>query len=240
MFELILYQSVIILAIASSLIVLLRFNKSVKDLPGGWRKSVSVRNFQLSVLFLTLYLSIIFIGEVIALSLAKNGIYNNFIIAFNYTLHVPFILGFFFVNTQSVWKKYAYIALYFILIGFYLSEGDYHPNSVATYKAEVIVSCIHFTAAFLHLTDLLVKPKSSYFRFQLKISICILTYSILSNVISSFYAYHIEFNLTYPEIIYQIHFYNIMLFYILLLFVFINEIIKLIRVNRKHSSKPGL
>lgn len=235
MFELILYLSVLILAIASSLIVLLRFNKTIKDLPSGWRKSISVRNFQLSVLFLILYLTIVFIGEVIALSLAKNGIYNNFIIAFNYTFHVPFLLGFFFVNTQSAWKKYAYIAMYFILIGFYLSEGAYYPDSITTFTSEIIICSIHFAATFLHLTDLLTKPKSSYFRFQLKINLCTLIYSILSNIISSFYAYHIEFDLTYPEIIYQIHFYNILLFYMSLLFIFIIEILKLKRSNRQYS-----
>ena len=235
MSELILYLSVLILAIASSLIVLLKFNKSVKGLPPGWRKSISVRNFQLSVLFLTLYLTIIFIGEVIALSLANNGIYNNFIIAFNYTLHVPFLLGFFFVNTQATWKKYTYFALYFILIVLYLSEGAYYPDSILTFKADIIIFSIYFTGAFLHLTDLLIKPKSSYFRFQLKINISILTYSILSNIITSFYAYHIEFNLAYPEIIYQIHFYNILLFYLSLSLIFIFEILKLKHVNYQYS-----
>lgn len=233
--ELILYLSVLILAIASSLTLLLKFNKSVKDLPPGWRKSISVRNFQLSILFLMLYLTIVFIGEVIALSLANNGIYNNFIISFNYTFNVPFLLGFFFVNTQSAWKKYVYIAMYFILVVFYLSEGAYHPDSILTFKADVIIFCIHFTTALLHLTDLLIKPKSGYFRFQLKINICILTYSIVSNVITSFYAYKIEFNLTYPEIIYQIHFYNILLFYLSLSLIFIFEILKLKRSNRQYS-----
>lgn len=235
MFELVVNQSVLFLAIASSVLLFYRFKQSLKQLPLEWKQTAFVTNFQLSTLFLTLYLTIIFIGEALALTLAMNGIYNGFIIAFNYTLHIPFLFGFFFINTQSNWKKGVYIGLYLILVAFYISEGYYNPKAILSGNSVVLIYSIHFVGAFLHLTDLLIKPKSDYFRFQLKINLSILVFSLLSNIISSFYIYHEESELTYPEIIYQIHFYNILLFYLSLSLIFIFEILKLKRSNRQYS-----
>ncbi len=234
MFELVVNQSVLILAIASSVLLFYRFKQSVKQLPLEWKQTTFVRNFQLSTLFLALYLTIIFIGEAIALTLAMNGTYNGFIITFNYTLHVPFLFGFFLINTQSTWRKGVYIGLYLILVVFYISEGYYSPKAILSGNSAVLTYSIHFIGAFLHLTDLLIKPKSDYFRFQLKINLSILVCSLLSNIISSFYLYHVESELTYPEIIYKIHFYIIISLYVSLSLIFIGELLKLRHTTNRH------
>ncbi len=203
--------------------------KSTKKLPDSWKKTRPSKSFRISILFLTSYLFITFAFEIVAFSLAARGIYNSFVISFNLTLSTPFLFGFLSVHTQSAWKRYSYILLYVVLIGHFSFGGYYDPDCILPDFSALLFCSIYFLAVLLYLTDLLVNPQSEYFKFRLKICVCILVYNLLGTILTSFYWADTRPTPFYSELIYYIHFYNILLYYFALDIIFINEIRKLRR-----------
>ncbi|MNU85839.1 hypothetical protein D3C71_755880 [compost metagenome] len=226
----IMYLSILGTGAISLIILYSLLRKSAKKLPGGWKKSLPSRNFRLSVLFLMISLLIIFIGEMTAIQLGRHGIYNSFVISINWTLFTPFLFGFLFIHTSKIWKRSIYIVLYLILVGYLIRGGYYHPSCILQNTSVLLFSSICFLAALVHLTDLLVNPKSEHFKFQLKVTICLLIYNILGAITTAFWWSFLTKDQPYSNLIYYIHFYNIFLFYFSLALVFIIEILKLRRV----------
>lgn len=203
--------------------------RSAKRFPENWKKSFSSKRFRISVLFLASYLLITFVGEIAAFYLSVFNIYNSFIISINLTLATPFLFGFLFIHTQTAWKRYSYILLYLILVGHFTIGGYYDPDCILSDFSALLFSSIDFLAVLLHLTDLLVNPKSEYFKFRLKICICVLVYNLLSSFLTSFYWGDTNPTPFYSDLIYYIFFYNIVFYYFALDLIFINEIRKLRR-----------
>nr|WP_294860597.1 hypothetical protein [uncultured Fluviicola sp.] len=176
-----------------------------------------------------IYLVITLICEIISYYLAKHGIYNGFVLSINMTLSTPFLFGFLLINTFKSWKQYSYIILYGALVTYFITGGYYHPRSISGGNSSLIISTICFLGALIHLTDLLINPKSDYFKFQLKITVSLLIFNLLSNVLSSFCWFNNEFSTRYFEPVFYIHLSNATLFYLSFIFIFIIEIRKLQR-----------
>lgn len=222
--------SLIALGIILSLILQFKLRKSQTQLPKAWKNAIPVRNILLSLSFLSLYLLLSFISECVSLYLAKQYIYNSFIFSFYFTLSVPFLFGFLFMHTQTIWKRWMYFILYGILIIYFIQGGYYHPHCVLPYNSSLLIFSIYFLAALLNLSDLLLNPKSTYFNFQLKINLTLLIYALGSVIITSFHwAETMEIGDIYSELIFYIHYSNICLFYLSLSLIFVFEILKLRR-----------
>lgn len=200
--------------------------KSIRKLPKEWQKSGHFRGFHRSVLFLNFFLFINFIGEILSVSLSHHGICNGFIISINLSLALPFLFGFFAIHTQTPWKKYSYLVLYLVLPGYLVIGGYYHPKSIFSGTPGLVYLIICFIGTLIHLSDLLLNPRSDYFKFKLKIDLNMLLYTLLAIISTSFYLY----NPGLSELIFYIHFYNIVVFYFLLALTFMIEILKLRRV----------
>lgn len=222
------YLSILGIGVLLLVTLYIMLGKSIKTFPDSWKSSLSVsaKKFRISILFLSIYLFIILIGEIISIQLAFHGIYNSYVISINFTLFTPFLFGLLFIHTQTTWKRYSYIILYIILIAYFSIGGYYHPDSVLSNAFVPLFSSIYFLAALLHLTDLLANPKSEYFRFQLMVSVSVLIYHLLSAIITTFYWAEIITDLPSIKLMSYIHFYNIMLYYFALDLIFINEIRK--------------
>lgn len=175
------------LAAISGFVLLSKLRKFASKLPTSWQGSPALKTFRQGILFLSIHLFIDLTGDSTCVYLAKNGIYNNFVISIDQTLSAPFLFGFFFINTRSSWKRNAIITLYAVIIGYLLIGGYYHPRAVFPYTVTVFFDSIFFLAALLHLTDLLENPQSEQFRFQLKINLSLLIFYILSAFLTSVY-----------------------------------------------------
>lgn len=219
----------LILGLGSALLTIFYFmlHRSAKELPESWKKPLPSKHFRISILFLVSYLFITFAGEITAFYLSAFNIYNSFVISINLTLATPFLFGFLFIHTQTAWKRYSYVLLYLILVGHFTIGGYYDPDCVLSDFSTLLFSSIDFLAVLLHLTDLLMNPKSEFFKFRLKICICVLVYNLLSSFLTSFYWADTNPAPFYSDLIYYIHFYNIVLYYFSLDLIFINEIRKL-------------
>ncbi len=225
----IIYLSIVGLGIVLLSVFYSMLGRATKRLPHSWKQSSSLRSFRISILFLVIYLLITLVGETIAIYLASHNTYNNFVICINFTLFTPFLFGFFFIHTPTNWKRYSYVVLYVVLIAYFTLGGYYHPDSVFSNIFVLLFSSIFFLVALIHLTDLLVNPKSEYFKFQLMISICVLIYNLFVAIITTSFWLKIITDLPYPDFIYDIHLYNIILYYFSLDLIVINEIRKLYR-----------
>lgn len=221
------YLSAVGLGVVFLVIYYLMLGKSVEKFPDVWKKSLLSKKFKLSILLLMIYLLIDFIGETIAIYLANHGIYNAFVQNINQTAFTPFLFGFLFIHTNTIWKRYIYLILYLILVIHLISEGYYHPRSIPSGITTILFFGSYFLAALIHLTDLLENPKSEYFRFQLKVNLCILINSLLAAILTSFHVLQINTDFIYSDLFFYIHFYNIVLYYFALDLIFINEIRKL-------------
>lgn len=224
------YLSIIVLGIVFSLILQFKFRKFQTELPKEWEKSMSARNFLLSVSFLSVFLILVFLSECISQYLAKHNIYNSFVFSIYFTLAVPFLFGFLFIYTQTTWKRLAYILLYLILIAYLVQGGYFHPRSNLDGFSSLLIYSIHFFAALLHLTDLLMKPKSEHFKFQLKINLAILFSMLLSLILNSGYWFNSISYEYFSEMIFHLQYFNLILFYSTLTGIFIFEILKLRRL----------
>lgn len=175
------------LAVISGFILLSKLRKFASKLPTNWQGSPALKTFRRGIFFLSIHLLIDLAGDSTCLYLAKHGIYNHFVISIDKTLSTPFLFGFFFINTRSPWKRNAIIALYAVIIGYLLIGGYYHPSAVFPNTVSVFFDSVFFLGALLHLTDLLENPQSEQFRFQLKMNLSILIFSILSAFLTSVY-----------------------------------------------------
>ncbi len=201
--------------------------KTTNKLPKSWKTGIQSKNFRISILFLLVYLLISLIGEIVAIYLAVHHTYNSFVISINNTLSTPFLYAFLFMHTQTLWKRYIYVLLYLILL-IYLIQGDYYdPDCILPGTEPLILFSTYFLASLVHLTDLLMNPKSESFRFQLKINICILICTLLAAILTSFEWADVMNKSSHTAFIFYIHFYNIVIYYFVLDLIFINEIRKL-------------
>lgn len=222
-----LYLSILATGIISAAILLSELRRHDKKLPESWQQATHSSNFSLSILFLMIYLIVTFISESVSIYLATHGIYNHFIACIGYTLSIPFLFGFFFIYTQTKWKRYTYLIIYAFLIIHLTSGGYYYPDSVMPLGTILLVTSVHFIGALLHLTDLLLNPKSAFFRFQLQINLCILIQQLLSTILASFSISSIGET---SDLIYFMHFLNLAVFHLLFVFVIIHKILKLRRL----------
>lgn len=236
-FEFYIYLSILAAGVISAAILLSALAKSVKKFPESWRNSSSLKTFRRSILFLHLYLLIIFICECIAIYLAKHQTYNSYVMAISSTLATLCLFGFLYINTQTIWRQYSYIALYVILVGYFISGGYYHPHSIFTGSSSLVMHSIYFFGAFVHLTELLINPKADHFRFQLKINLCLLVYAFFADILNSFFWYmqDLEFSPRLSRITSYIHISNICLYYLSFSLIFLSEILKLNRKRVKSS-----
>ncbi len=227
MIHAIIYLSILGLGVLLLSIYYFSLRKSNDKLPESWRTRLQSKNFRISILFFMIYLLINLISEIIAIDLAMHRIYNSFVFSINNTLSTPFLFGFLFAHTHTYWKRYTYLLLYLIL-PIYLIQGDYYnPNCILPGVWPLILNSTYFLAALVHLTDLLMNPKSDYFRVQLKVSICILICTLLAAILTSFEWADTMNKPSHSEVIFYIHFYNIVLYYFSLDLIFINEIRKI-------------
>lgn len=223
----ILYLSILGIEVTSLLVLYFVSGKSSKKLPEAWKKPPQLTNFRISILLFLIYLLINLIGEIVAIYLARLGIYNSFVMSINETLATPFMFGFFFIHTHTSWKRYIYFLLYLINVIYLIQGGYYHPDCVLSSTSALILFSTYFLAALVHLTDLLMKPKSEFFKFQLKVSVSILICTLLATILTSFSWADINPDPFYFELFFYTHFYNIVIFHFALSLIFINEILKL-------------
>nr|WP_294860596.1 hypothetical protein [uncultured Fluviicola sp.] len=229
LFEDIAYLCALGLATLCSTILLFTLVRTNSKLPEAWRTSPSFQNFKRSVFLLMVYLLIDFFGEFISFHLAWNGIYNGFVMSISNTLYILFLFGYFFINTTLSWKRYTYILLYLIFVIYLISGGYYYPNCVLPGTYVIIIYVSHFLVALLYITELLIKRSSAHFKFHLTISLSILIYTILASVVGVYTWFDMEANLLYSELIIDLHFTLLCLFYFSLALTFIIEILKLRR-----------
>lgn len=222
--------SLIGLGIITSVIFQWKLRQSVRKLPEGWEKPISMKHFQLGVFFLCLFVTGGFITEIVSEYLARQKIYNSFVFSIDFTVTTLFLFGFLFIHTQKSWKRYSYFLLYAIIVTYLIQGGYYDPDCVLSGDSSLVIFSIYFLAALLHLTDLLLVPKSIYFDFQLKINLTLLVYSLVSVILTSFYwAKTTTMDSTLSDFIFYIYALNIGLFYLSITAIFTHEILKLRR-----------
>jgi hypothetical protein len=219
---------IMVLGLISGGILHWRLHKFIARLPQKWKRLMSFRNFQRGVLFLTLFITSSLVTESVSQYLADQGIYNGFVFSIDFTVSTIFLFGFLFINTKKNWKKFIYFILYTIIVGYLINGGYYDRHCILPGDCSLIIFSIYFLVALLHLTDLLLAPKSTHFNFQLKINLSILIFSLVSVIITSFHwADAMELGPYYSNLILYIHMINICLFYLSLALIFISEILKL-------------
>lgn len=224
----ILFLSVIALGIISSIIYLVMLRKSIARLPEGWRESVPMKNFSLSIFLLVVFLVVAFFNEFILSYLARHHIPNGYVLSIFFTVATLLLFSFLFIHTQAKWRRYGYFVLYAVLIGHLINGGYYHPLSSHPTTTSLLLNSSFFLAALLHLTDLLIHPKTDHFKFKLKISLIILIFALMADILTSFHWSDITSDnvIDFPFIfILQIG--NMLLFYFSFPCLFISEIIKL-------------
>jgi hypothetical protein len=209
------------LAVISAAILSLLLHKSASRLPQKWTALSDLKTFKKGITLLLIYLSIVFVGELIAILLGTKGIYNSYVMSLSTSLYTPFLYGFLFLHTQTTWKRYSYFILYFVLLGYFISGGYYHPRSVLGGTAILVIYIPFFLAALIHLTDLLLEPQKAWFKFRLRLSLSMLFFSVVALIIQSFYWYYEDEYHTIPMIIFYISISNIVLYYSSLTLIFI-------------------
>lgn len=223
------YLSIIGLGVITSVALQVRLYRSVKQLPGGWKDSPFQKKFRLGIWFLIFFLFVQLTCEFIALYLATHMTYNSFVFSINETLSIPCLLGFFYLHTYHPGKRFIYLFLYAVLL-VYLVHGNYYdPDCILPGTSALLFNAIYFLGALIHLTDLLVNPKSDHFRFQLKIDLSVLIFSLLAIILTSSTWYADDWGIGISDLIFDMHFYNVMLFYFMLALIFFIEILKLRR-----------
>ena len=221
------------MGIITSVIFLNMLRKSTARLPEGWRKSTASKNFNLSVFFLLIFLILAFFNELVTGYLACNNIPNGYVFTIFFTTATLLLFCFLFIHTQTRWKRYSYLILYSILIGFLINGGHYHPLSSLTTSSSLLLNSIFFLAALLHLTDLLIHPKTDHFKFKLKINLIILIFALMADILTSFHwSDKTSDNVIDFPFVFLIQIGNMLLFYSSFACVFIFEIIKLYRADK--------
>lgn len=226
--------SILGLGIITSIILQWKLHHSVSKLPDDWKKRRSIRNFRLGIFFLSLFITGGFLTESISEYLAKKSIYNSFVFSIDFTVTTLFIFGFLFIHTQTYWKRCCYFLFYLIILIYLIQGGYYDRSCVLPANSSLLIFSLYFLAGLLHLTDLLLNPKSDYFNFRLKINISLIIYSLISIIITSFYwAESMTIDNNPSVYLYYLNSLINELFYLSLTIVFIQEIFKLGRKSVK-------
>lgn len=179
------YISLIAISAISIFIFQLQLWKSLKRIPKNWHSSGSLKRLRLGSILMLIYVTLQFCSESSSIYLSKHmctiivGILND-------TLSFPVLFLFFSINTQQRWKKYAYAGLYFGVVGYYLMAGFYYPTCTNSATIAFVGFGAVFLAALLHLTELLVNPKTEHYPILLKITLVILIYNLLIIITNAF------------------------------------------------------
>lgn len=225
----IIYFSIIGIGVGLLAVLLFILRKSAERLPVTWTNSLPQKHLRAGILLLMMHLLLLFLSEFVSFYLAIHQIYNSFAISIGYTLYTPFLFGFLFIYTQTAWKRYSYILLYLILVGYFITGGYYHPDCILPNYSPLLFSSIYFWAALVHLSDLLMNPKLEFFKFQLKVNISILIYNILTSITASLLWSYTDRELPYLYLTYYINLYITVGYYFALDLVFVQKILKLRR-----------
>jgi hypothetical protein len=229
-----LYFAGLILSVILAALLLMQSNKSASSLPEAWIKTRSFKKFHLSIWFLISYLFVNLISELIAIYLASNKVYNCFIYSIGQTIYFLFFLCFLYLYTNKNWKKYAYFILYVTLVAHLVWGGYYHPRSIMSVEYTLLLNGIFFIACLFHLTDLLMSPKSDHFKFQLKINLIFLIYSLVATIAATHWK-SADKNNIYADFAFQLQFSNAVLLYYIISFFLLLEIIKLRKKEVKNA-----
>lgn len=188
----------------------------------------------MGIFFLLIFLILAFFNEFVTAYLARNNIPNGYVFSIFFTTATLLLLCFLCIHTQTRWKRYGYFVLYSILIGYLINGGHYNPLSSITTTSSLLLNSIFFLAALLHLTDLLIHPKTDHFKFKLKINLIILICALMADILTSFHwSDKTSDNVIDFPFVFLIQIGNMLLFYSSFACVFISEIIKLYRNNSK-------
>lgn len=226
----ILYLAVISSGILSSIFYLIQLRKSTAKLPEEWGKSASRKNFRTSIYLITIFLLLTLINQLVLAYLAKHHINNGLAFSVCFTFAPIPLFAFFYMHTESRWKRYSYILLHAFLIGSLVIGGYYHPLSAPNSTISLILNSVFFLIALLYLTDLLIHPKTDHFKFKLKINLTILVFALLASILSSVHWSDIT-----PGTPIRFPFFflltnvNMLLFYFSFVCVFVSETLKLRR-----------
>jgi hypothetical protein len=117
-------------------------------------------------------------------------------------------------------------------LGYFIFGGYYHPRSVLGGTSILVIYIPFFLAALVHLTDLLLEPQNTWFRFRLRVSLIMLFSSVVSLIIQSFEWYYEDKYNSRPVIAFYIALSNNILYYFALTIIFLLESIKLYRKQR--------
>lgn len=223
----ILYVVVISSGIISSILYLRQLSKSTAKLPEEWRRSPSRKNFRNSIYFVTIFLVLTLINQLVLNYLARHHISNGLAFSICFTFVPIPLFAFFFIHTKSRWKRYSYIVLHGILVGSLIIGGHYNPNSAPNSTISLILNSVFFLIALLHLTDLLIHPKIDHFKFKLKINLTILVFALMASILSSVHWSDITpgHPIRFP-LFFLLQNTNMLLFYFSFVCVFVSETIK--------------
>lgn len=226
----ILYVVVISLGIISSVFFLNQLRISKAKLPEAWRRSVSIKKFGDSIYLLLIFLTLVLINQLVVFYFAGHHIDNGIVFSLCFTFVPIPLFAFLYIHTQSRWKRYGYILLHAILVGYLINGGYYQTHSTPDSAISLILNSVFFLIALLHLTDLLIHPKTDHFKFKLKINLTILVFSLMASILSSLHwsditsGQPIHFPFTF-----LLQNGNMLLFYFSFVVIFTSEIIKLRR-----------
>lgn len=226
----ILYLVVISLGVFSSVFYLVQLRKSTAKLPEAWRKSASIKKFEDSIYLLTMFLTLVLINQIVICYLAVYHIDSAVAFSICFTFVPIPLFGFLYLHTQSKWKRFGYIVLHAILVGYLIIGGYYKPYTTPNSTISLLLNSVFFLIALLHLTDLLIHPKTDHFKFKLKIDLVILVFSLMASILSSLHWSDIATGQTIEfPFAFLLQNGNMLLFYFSFICVFASEIIKLRR-----------
>lgn len=226
-----LFVSVITLGIISAILLLRVLYKSSSKLPEGWKISANIKNFRLSIYSLIIFLSVALGHHIINYYLTSHKLPSDWELSVYFTFATFFLFGFLFIHTRGNWKRAGLTLLYFILIGYLVFGGYYHPRCNHSPTSSLVLNSVFFLASLINLIDLLMRPKTDHFKFKLKICLVVLISALMANILTSFYWSDITSDnvVDFPSI-FLLQIGNLILFYFSFPFIFITEIIKLRRV----------
>ena len=225
-----LFVLVITLGIISAILLLKGLYKSTGKLPEGWKIYASMKNFERSIYSLMIFLFVALGHHIINYYLTSHKLPSDWELSIYFTFATFFLVGFLFIHTLSKKKRAGIAILYFILIGYLICGGYYSPHCSHPAITSIVLNSIFFLTALLHLTDLLMRPKTDYFKFKLKICLIVLIFALMADILTSFYWSDITGDkvVDFPSI-FLLQIGNLILFYLSFSCVFIAEIIKLRR-----------
>lgn len=229
------YFAGLILSVILAALLLWESNRSDSKLPEAWRKTRSFKKFRLSIWFLMIYLFLNLVSELVATYLAFHHIYNSFIYSIGHTLYFPFFLFFLQCFTYTRWKNYAYFILYAVVILYYIFGGYYHPRCILSSESSLLTNGTHFISIILLLTDLLLSPKSDYFKFQLRICLTFMIFSIFAAILTSAQWTNTTDHKMFSDLIFYLHYLNSVVLYYVISLIFLLEITKLRRKQVKNA-----